>query len=93
MKLTDKQADKLSILILKGLQKNDSANFIAKEELIRLTIKEAITKNLRDEMQLDQEAKKLMETYASQIEKGEIDSRKVFTMIKLKLAKEKEFVL
>lgn len=93
MKLTDKQIDKLSTLILNGLQKNESVNFIAKEEAVRLTIKEAITNNLRDEMQLDREAKKLMDAYASQIEKGDIDSRKAFTMIKLKLAREKEFVL
>ncbi|MBE9502747.1 MAG: DUF507 family protein [Proteobacteria bacterium] len=93
MKLTDKQVDKLSTLILNGLQKNDSVNFIAKEEAIRLTIKEAITKNLRDEMLLDEEVKKLMEAYSSQIEKGEVDSRKAFSMIKNKLAKEKEFVL
>lgn len=93
MKLTDKQIDKLSRLILDGLHKNEYLRFSAKEEMIREAIKEAITKNLRDEVNLDQEVKQLMEHYASQIEKGEVDSRKIFAMIKAKLAREKGVVL
>lgn len=93
MKLTEKQIDKVSALVLNGLKKNEFATFIKKEDVIRQGIKEVITKNIRDEVLLDEEVKNLMEAYSSQIEKGEVDSRKAFSMIKNKLAKEKEFVL
>lgn len=93
MKLSDKYIDKLSFTILEGLKKNDNVGFLVKESEVLSCIKNSISKDAEGEAQLDREVKKLMEAYASQIDKGEVDSRKIFGMIKAKLAKEKGIVL
>ncbi len=93
MRLSDKQIDKLSFTLLGGLKKNHAINFLAKDSEVLSGIKDAITQDAAAEAGLDREVKKLMEAYADQIESGQVDSRKVFGMIKAKLAKEKGIVL
>jgi len=93
MRLSDKQIDKLSFALLEGLKKNDNLGFLAKESEVLSCIKNVIAEDAAGEARLDREVKKLMEAYADQIDKGEVDSRKAFGMIKAKLAKEKGIVL
>lgn len=93
MRLSEKQIDKVSFTLLEGLKKNDSITFLAKDSAILSCIKSAIVGDAEAEASLDREVKKMMEAYADQINKGEVDSRKVFGMIKAKLAKEKGIVL
>ena len=92
MKDQEKQIDKLSYHLLGELKKNDYFQKMEKEGAVRDIIKEAIMSNLREEAQIDREVKKIMETYSSQIDKGDVDSRKMFSMIKSKLVKEKGFI-
>ena len=93
MKDQEKQIDKLSFHLLSGLKKNDYFLLSGKEGALSAKIKDVIMQNLREEAQIERDAKKLMDTYSSQIDRGEVDSRKMFSMIKSKLAKEKGFVL
>jgi len=93
MRLSDKQIDKLSFALLEGLKKNDNLSFLTKESEVLSCIKNVITEDAAGEARLDREVKKLMEAYEDQINKGEVDSRKAFGMIKAKLAKEKGIVL
>lgn len=93
MKLSGKQIDKLSFTLLEGLKKNDAISFLAKESEVLSGIKNVIAEDAAGEARLDREVKKLMEAYADQMDRGEVDSRKVFGMIKAKLAKEKGIVL
>ena len=93
MKYDDRQVEKLSLLITGELKKNDYVTLGSRESTVRVKIRDVILGNLKEEEQLDREVKRLMEAYARQIEGGEVDSRKVFAMIKGKLAKERGFVL
>ena len=93
MKRFEHQLEKLSLLLINTLRKNDFINLTGKENAAREKMKEAILGNLKAEEALDREVKKLMEAYSSQIERGEVDSRKAFGMIKAKLAKEKGVIL
>jgi len=88
----EKQIDKLSYHLLTELKKNDYFKAVEKEGIVRDLIKEAIMSNVREEAQIDREVKKIMETYSSMIDKGDVDSRKMFSMIKSKLVKEKGFI-
>lgn len=93
MKLKENHINKLSALVLENLRNKDYLEFKEKEGVVLGLIKTSITKNLREEELLDMEVKKIMESYSRQMEAGEVDSRKVFGMIKSKLAKEKGIVL
>lgn len=88
----EKQIDKLSYHLVNELKKNDYFQKVEKESVVRDIIKEAIMSNLREEAGIDREVKKIMEAYSSQIDKGEVDSRKMFSMIKSKLVKDKGFI-
>lgn len=93
MKLSEKQVTRLSSLILEALKQNDQVEFREKESAVSERIKDVIMNNIKAEGEIDREVKRLMETYSGQIERGEVDSRKIFAMIKSKLAREKGFVL
>lgn len=93
MRLSEKQIDKVSFTLLEGLKKNDAITFLTKDSAILSCIKNVIVGDAEAEASLDREVKKMMEVYADQINKGEVDSRKVFGMIKAKLAKEKGIIL
>ncbi len=93
MKHFEPQVEKLSLLLINTLKKNDFFKLTGKENSVRGKIKEVVLENIKEEEALDREVKRLMEAYADQIDRGEIDSRKAFGMIKAKLAKEKGVIL
>ena len=93
MKYDEKAIERLALLVVGELKKNAYVSLGNREGAAREKIREVILGNLQEEVQLDRETKRLMEAYARQIESGEVDSRKVFAMIKGKLAKERGFVL
>lgn len=89
----ERKIEKITIHLVTALKKNDYVNFEGKEGAILEKMKGVIVANMAEEEQIDREVKKVMETYSSQIDKGEVDSRKMYGMIKSKLAKEKGFIL
>ncbi len=93
MRLSDKQIKKVASLVSEGLKGNPDVVLLEKAPVIEAVVEEVIRGDIRSEVLLDQEVKKLMEVYSKQIESGEVDSRKIFGMIKAKLAKEKGIVL
>ncbi|HUK56028.1 MAG TPA: DUF507 family protein [Nitrospiria bacterium] len=57
------------------------------------SLEQVITGELMVEDRLDAEVRQILETYRTQIEKGQVDERKMFLMIKKQLAKEREIIL
>lgn len=61
------------------------------------TLTAEMSKILEDEFavegRLDEEVEKLIQSYGREIERGQIDSHQMFTMIKKKLAKERGIIL
>jgi hypothetical protein len=64
----------------------------SKAELIS-SLEQTITEELLIEDRLDAEVRQILETYRVQIEKGQVDERKMFLMIKKQLAKERGIIL
>ena len=64
----------------------------ARQELVEV-LDRAITEELSVEDRLNVEIRKLMQTYEAEIERGQVDYQKMFTMIKKKLVQERELIL
>ena len=93
MKITENQAEKIALILVRDLKGIPYINLGEKENRMREKIKAVFLKNQKDEEALDRDVKKMMEAYSSQIDAGHADARKLFGMIKGKLAKEKGFIL
>ena len=93
MRLKKEQVDKISHLVVKALQGKKLATFKVSEGKILTKIFEIIAKNLEEENKIDEQVRKLMEQYQSQIASGQLDRQKVFQMIKKQLVKEKNFII
>jgi len=57
------------------------------------SLEQIITEELMVEDRLDAEVRQILETYRVQIEKGQVDERKMFLMIKKQLAKDRGIIL
>jgi len=57
------------------------------------SLEQVITDELMIEDRLDSEVRQILDTYKTQIEKGQVDERKMFLMIKKQLAKERGLIL
>ena len=93
MKISENQAEKLALMLVRDFKKISCFRLDEKENIIREKIKAVFLKNQKDEEALDRDVKRMMEAYSSQIDAGQVDSRKLFGMIKGKLAKEQGFIL
>ena len=63
-----------------------------KAELASL-LEQIITDELTIEDRLDAEVRQILDTYKAQIDKGQVDERKMFLMIKKQLVKERGMIL
>ncbi len=93
MRLKKEQIEKISRLLVKALPEKGKAKLKAPEEKIYFKILEIITHNLQEEDKLDLEVRKIMEQYKTQIASGQLDSQRVFQMIKKQLIKERNLVI
>ena len=57
------------------------------------SLEQIITEELMIEDRLDAEVRQILQTYRVQIERGQVDERKMFLMIKKQLAKERGIIL
>lgn len=93
MRLSKDHIDKISSLILKNLKEKGLAIFKEAEENVLKKIREVITNNLREEDELDREVEKILEAHSREMKSQGVDYRKMFNMVKNKLARERKFVL
>jgi len=93
MKLKREEIAKIALLIQRHLKEASLIASASPEDRIRERIEVVITKNLEEEMAIEDEVKRLMEQYRSQIASGAIDSQKAYMMIKKQVAKDRKFIL
>jgi len=65
---------------------------ISKEELVQ-KIEQVISNELMVEDRLNEEVREVLKGYQTEIDKGDVDYRKMFLMIKSKLVKERGIIL
>ena len=93
MKLEQKQIRHLCEKVLNELKTKDLVVFKAEEEAVLKRMVEGFEQNLRDEANLEAEAKKLLVQYQREANAEGMNQAKLFTMLKKELAKKKGFIL
>lgn len=93
MKLKREEIAKIAFLIQQHLKEGQHIANAAPEDRVRERIDAIITKNLQEEVAIEDETKRLMEQYRAQIASGAIDSQKAYMMIKKQVAKDRKFIL
>lgn len=93
MKLTKEQVEKISGLVLKRLKDKDLIALKAPEARVLEKITDAVLTDMKAEESLDREVEELLKSHTGAANNQKIDYRKMFTMIKTKLARERGIVL
>ncbi|MBI5826259.1 MAG: DUF507 family protein [Deltaproteobacteria bacterium] len=93
MKLTREQVEKMSGLVLKRLKDKDLIEFKSPEARVLERITDAVLTDLKAEEGLDREVEELLKSHTGAIDSQRMDYRKMFSMIKTKLARERGIVL
>lgn len=93
MRLTKEQVQVISSLIFENLKKKQLVVFKTEEEVVMKRIPEIFLSDLKAEDELDREVEKLLETHSRELEGGDVNYRKMFNMVKIKLAKERDIIL
>ncbi len=93
MKLTKEQVEKLSAFILKRLTDKDLIVLKTSEEKLLARVNDIILENLRQEEDLDREVEEILKAHSESVDSSKVDYRKMFNMVKGKLARERGIVL
>ena len=93
MRLRQEEIDFVSWKILKGLQELEIIDIMGPEELVVERLKHALTENLQAEDALNREVDEKLREYQIQMQKESVDYRRIFQMIKTKLARERNIVI
>ncbi len=93
MKLSVEQVEKISKIVVERLKEKDLIVFKAPESKVLDRMHEIIIRNLKAEDDLDREVEEILKTHTGSIDNQKIDYRKMFGMIKGKLARERGIIL
>lgn len=93
VRLKKEHVQKIAELVLKNLKAPNIIKMRVPETKVLDRIIKAINDDLYAEVRLEDEARKMLDTYRAQINAGQLDERKALLMIKKQLAKDKKMVL
>jgi hypothetical protein len=93
MKLTIEQVEKITSLILEDLKAEKLITFKADETVVLKRMQEILLADLRAEDELDREVEGMINTHSDTIDSERIDYRRMFNMVKHKLARERGIIL
>ncbi|MBI5469428.1 MAG: DUF507 family protein [Deltaproteobacteria bacterium] len=93
MKLSIEQVDKISRIVVERLKEKDLVVFKAPENKVLERMHEIIMRDLKAEDDLDREVEEILKTHTGSMDNQKIDYRKMFSMIKGKLARERGIIL
>ncbi len=87
------KVEKIAALALKGLKDKGLITFKADEETVLKRMIDAIVADLSAEDALDREVEAKLQDYSKEMDSEGVDYRKVFRMLKYKLARERGIIL
>lgn len=93
MRLTREQVDKIVRLALERLKEKELVELKAPEQKVFERMVEAFLADLRAEDSLDREVEEILKGHAGEIEGQRLDYRKMFNIVKGKLARERGIVI
>ena len=93
MRLKKERITALAKTLIDQLTEQQAIRLVASKAETISSLEQIITEELMIEDRLDAEVRQILETNRAQIEKGQVDERKMFLMIKKQLAKERGIIL
>ncbi len=93
MRLSKERISHLAQMLTIRLHDEGFLDLLGERKAAVEALDQAITEELLVEDRLNAEVRELMKVYASEIEKGQVDYQKMFSMIKNKLVKDRGLIL
>ena len=93
MRLRQEEIDYVCWKILQSLKEDEVIDIIGDDELVAGKLRLALTENLSIEDQLNREVDDILRNHLKEIQRDSVDYRRMFQMVKTKLARERNLVL
>lgn len=93
MRLRQEEIDYISWKILQALKEDEVIDIIGDDGLVMGKLRQALTGNLSVEDQLNREVDDILRNHLKEIQRDSVDYRRMFQMVKTKLARERNLVL
>lgn len=93
MRLTPEEVTRIVNRIISEWRNSKLAAVHGTDEAIRVELTETFLKELRVEDDLNKEVEQMLSKYDKEFQSGKLDRRKMFTMFKNQLAKERKVIL
>ena len=93
MKLSEEQIERVIAKMLENLKTKGLIELKTDEKIVLQRMTDIITKDLSAEDALDREVDGMLDDHSREVDSGSVDYRKVFNMVKHKLARERGIIL
>lgn len=93
MRLRQEEIDYISWKILRGLKEDEVIDIVGEEEPVAERLRHALSENLAAEDQLNREVDDILRGHLKEIQRDSVDYRRMFQMVKTKLARERNLVI
>ncbi len=93
MRLRKEMIERISAKIVDRLLRREAIDCLASEESLRTRVARIIEEDLLVEDRLNEEVKEILRDHQDEMDKDNVDYSRMFTMVKTKLARERNLVL
>ncbi len=93
MRLRQEEIDFIAWKILHALKEDGIIDIIGDDEPVVGQLRHALTENLSVEDQLNREVDDILRNHLKEIQRDSVDYRRMFQMVKTKLARERNLVM
>jgi hypothetical protein len=93
VRLRQEEIEYISWKILRGLKEDQVIDIIGDDEPVAERLRHALTENLSLEDQLNREVDDILRNHLREIQRDSVDYRRMFQMVKTKLARERNLVI
>ena len=93
MRLRQEEIDYIAWKILRRLREDEVIDIMGEEEPVVERLRHALAENLAAEDQLNREVDDILRGHLKEIQRDSVDYRRMFQMVKTKLARERNLVL
>ncbi len=93
MKLRKEMIERIARRVVERLIRRELISEDSNEEVLRTRIAHVIEADLMVEDRLNDEVKEILRDFEDEMDKGNVDYSRMFTMVKTKLARERNLVL
>ena len=93
MRLRQEEIDYVSWKILRRLKEEGIIDIMGEDEPVAERLRHALSENLAAEDQLNREVDEILRGHLKEIQRDSVDYRRMFQMVKTKLARERNLVI